>query len=287
MPLHDSKGPEERSVRGICATIPVFIVMSLFVADAQILRIGHQKSSARDNIHKVVRSGWTQDEAMFSKTILLRAQKLEEKTSFRFNKNWVPKVRLEWSLGTGTNGSNAIYKAETQTTYFPIRILYELTARHKGWQDSLSAETAAEDNELAEIMDHELGHELMDQVSRRNGLGPWFTEKRFNASTDGERLGLDILSEGTAQYFQRVNFPREDSDLSEFTFPATVEQQKYYTYRMIAYDGGYWIVRDVLKKHGERGLIWFMHHPFVAGYDMRTVAVTYRDRALKDLSQER
>ena len=62
---------------------------------------------------------------------------------------------------------------------------------------------------------------------------------------------------------------------------------KYYTYRMIAYDGGYWIVRDVLTKHGERGLVWLMRHPFVAGYDMRTAAATCRERALKDLSQER
>ena len=274
-------------MRGICGTVSICIVMSLFVPDAQDAPIRRRQSSAPENVHEVALSGWTRDETLFSKTILLRAKKLEEKTGFRFDSNWVPKVCLEWSLGTSTNGSNAIYKAETQTTYFPIRILYELTARHKGSSDSLNAVTAAEDGELAEIIDHELGHELMDQVSRRNGLGPWFTEKRFNTSTDAERLGLDILSEGTAQYFQRVNFPRDDIDLSEFTFPATVEQQEYYTYRMIAYDGGYWIVRDVLRKHGERGLIWFMHHPFVAGYDMRTAAVTYRERALKNLSQKR
>jgi hypothetical protein len=262
-------------------------VMSLFVADAQDAPTRHRQSSAPENVHKVALSGWTQDETIFSKTIFLRAKNLEEKTGFRFDKNWEPKVCLEWSLGTTTNGSNAIYKADTQTTYFPVRILYELTARHKGSSDSLNAETAASDDELAEIIDHELGHELMDQVSRRNGLGAWFTEKRFNASTDAQKLGLDIVSEGTAQYFQRVNFPRDDSDLSELTFPATAEQQKYYTYRMIAYDGGYWIVRDVLSKHGERGLIWLMRHPFVAGYDMRAAAATYRELALKDLSQER
>lgn len=261
--------------------------MLLCLANAQNARIGHPLSPAPENVHKFVLSGWTQDETMLSKTILLRAQKLEEETGFRFDKVWAPKVRLEWSLGTSTSGSNGIYKAETRTTYFPIRIFYELSARHKSSSDSLNAEIAAEDDELAEIMDHELGHELMDQVSRRNGLGPWFTEKRFNAATDAQKLGLDILSEGTAQFFQRVNFPRDDSDLSELTFPATIEQQKYYTYRMIAYDGGYWIVRDVLSKHGERGLIWLMRHPFVAGSNMRTAATTYREHALKDLSQER
>src|SRR5690242_13213382 len=124
------------SVRAICRAVSASVALSLCAADGQNARIQHHHSSAPENVHKFVLSGWTQDETMFSKTIFLRAQKLEEKTSFRFDKDWVPKVRLEWSLGTSTSGSNGIYKAETRTTYFPIRIFYELSARHKNSSDS-------------------------------------------------------------------------------------------------------------------------------------------------------
>jgi len=273
-------------VRAIFCTVSVFIGMLLVVADAQNGSIAHRQSSASESAGKIVTSGWTQDETMLSKAILLRAQKLEKKTSFRFDKNWIPQVSLEWSVGTRLNGSNGSYKAETQTMYFPIRILYELTARHRQASDSLTAETAAEDTEFGELVDHELGHDLMDQVSRRNGLGPWFSEERFNKSTDEEKLGLDILSEGTAEFFQNANFPRDYSDLSAAVFPATTEEQQFYSYKMIAYDGGYWIVRDILNRFGERGLIWLMLHPFVASNDMRAAAVAYRERALKDLAEE-
>jgi hypothetical protein len=235
---------------------------------------------------KFVSSGWTEDEGMLSKAMSIRAANLEHKTRFKFDKDWTPKVSLEWSVGGDIGGFNGIYKPETQTTYFPIRILYDLTARHKQSAGSLDAETAAGDDELAELLDHELGHVLMDQVSRRNGLGPWFTEKRFGASTQGERIGLDILSEGTAVFFQNVYFPRDYRDLSVRTFPATREEDRLYTYRMIAYDGGYWMVREVLNKYGERGLIWFLQHPFLARDDTRPAAIVYRDRALKELSKE-
>lgn len=222
---------------------------------------------------------------MLAKAIAIRSQRLEERTGFRFDRDWAPKVSLEWSLGEGVNGLDGTYRPETQTVYFPIRVWNELAARHKPSLGCLNADTAAADAEIAELIDHELGHELMDQVSRRNGLGPWFTEARFNASTEAERFGLDILSEGTAQFFQRVDFPHNDSALSERAFPATREERRIYTYRLVAFEGGYWMVRDVLSQYGERGLIWLMSHPLVAGDDMRASAVAYRDRALQELSR--
>lgn len=274
-------------MKEIFGTVCISLAMSLSAATAQSASIDHLRSTMSEGTQRFVNSGWDQDERMLSRAISFRARKLEERTRFQFDANWIPKVSLEWSVTMRINGSNGSYKAETQTMYFPIRILYELTARHNRSSDPLTAETAAEDAEFGELLDHELGHELMDQVSRRNGLGPWFTEKRFNGSTDEERLGLDILSEGTAVFFQSASFPRDYSDLSARTFPATAEDQPLYTYKMIAYDGGYWIVRDVLTKFGERGLVWLIRHPFVASSDMRAAAIAYRERALEDLPQER
>ena len=272
-------------MKGLCGALVAMAVL-LPNAKAQKTPTADLPTAASAKTYKFVNSGWAEQENILARAIGLRARKIEEKTGFQFDMNWTPKVSLEWSLGRGVNDSNGIYKAETQTISFPIRIVYEFETRHNQLSDSVTAETAAADADVGEVFDHELGHALMDQVSRRNGLGPWFTSERFDASTDEQRLGLDILSEGIALFFQRVYFPRDDSDLSELTFPATREQQQFFTYRMIAYDGGYWIVRDVLSRYGERGLIWLMRHPPVVTDNMRAAAVTYRHRALKELSQK-
>jgi hypothetical protein len=252
-------------------------------AHSAALRLHRRTSPAA--LNRVAASGWSEDESVLAKAIAIRAEKLQQSTVFHFDTDWTPKVSLEWQVGgAGANGFEGVYKPETETIYFPIHVIYEFNARQKRGATALSAQTAAQDRQLAELLDHELGHELTDQVSRRNGLGPWFTEQRFDISTREEKLGLDILSEGTALFFQRVNFPQPNSRLSEQLFPATREEQRFYTYETVAYDGGYWIVRDVLKQYGEHGLVWLMQHPFVARDDMRAAAVEYHRRALDELA---
>ncbi len=54
-------------------------------------------------------------------------------------------------------------------------------------------------------------------------------------------------------FFRRATFARDETGLSEGAFPQTRQQLPFYTYRMIAYDGGYWLVRDILSRSGERG----------------------------------
>ena len=268
---------------GKACGVMLFLVGCLVgLTQAQEVPTGSRPSAAVT----VARNGWAGDESVLARALILRAQRLQEETGIDFDRGWPRHVSLEWSLGTaGPNGFDAIYKAETQTVYFPIRIWNELAARHRPASGCLNADIAAADVELSELLDHELGHELMDQVSRRNGLGPWFTDERFRSSTGAEQLGLNILSEGTAVFFQRLDSPRDDSGLSERAFPATRDEQALYTYRMIVFDGGYWLVRDVLSHYGERGLIWLMRHPFIADDNMRGSAVAYRERALRELSQ--
>ncbi len=233
-----------------------------------------------------VNSGWANDEQVLASTLSIRADRLAHKTGFKFARSWKPKVSLEWRVASVDADVDALYLPETQTLYLPIRIIYEANERLKSGADGINPETAANDEQLGELLDHELGHELMDQLSRRNGLGPWFSRARFDAATDPERLGLDILSEGTAVFFQRVNYPRDDSGLSEGAFPASRDQQALYNYKMVAYDGGYWLVRDILSRYRERGLVWMMRHPFVATDGMRAAAIAYRQTALRELAKQ-
>ena len=278
-------GDRRRTILHLTSSMRAYLFLASFALLSMAVHgqrepVEHPLASAEKAF---VNSGWGDYEVLLSKAATLRGDRLERRTGFRFDKTWTPAVSLEWSIGGG--GSEGQYRAENQTIFLPIRIVYGLSARHGQTAASLSAETVAGDDELGELLDHELGHALMDQVSRRNGMGPWFTEARFEAASAEEQLGLDILSEGTAQYCQRVEFPRDDSGLSEATFPDKPEQQRFYTYSMLAYDGGYWIVRDILREYRERGLIWLMRHPFVARGDMRAAAFAYRRRALQELAR--
>ncbi len=265
-----------------------FCMCILFIAPptpAQTAPLALRPPTTPTAVASFVNKGWVNDEEKLDKVLALRAAKLAEKSHFSFGKDWTPKVSLEWRVTSAGGEVDGLYLPETQTLYLPIRILYELNAREKSGADGLNAEAAANDQQLGELLDHELGHEVMDQLSRRNGLGPWFTRSRFDAATDPERLGLDILSEGTAMFFQRENCVRDDSGLSEGAFPASREQQRMYNYKMIAYDGGYWLVRDILGRYRERGLLWMMQHPFVAADNIRAAAIEYRQRALRELAK--
>lgn len=234
-------------------------------------------------------SEYKDEEAVFSKALQIRAQELEKLSGFKFDKNTKPKTEFEWILGrTGSAARLLIvaeYESETQTIYFVSRLIAETTVRHKTLLKLANPAVISEDGELGELFDHELGHLLMDQVSRRNKLGPWFTAKRFLGKELAEQLGINIVSEGTAMYFQRIRHSNF-SKLSEAVFPADLDQWRYYSFTAVAYEGGFWLVRDVLKKHGERGLAWLIAHPFLATDNMREAAVLYRKTALHELEKK-
>lgn len=230
---------------------------------------------------KWVNIGPAEEEAVIAKAVVLRARGLEKVLGIAFDKDWTPKISLEWGL----RGIEGKYVAEEQTIKFPMSLMSELTVKFKTPLRLLDPVTLAKDSDFAELADHELGHLYMDQVSRRTRYQPWFTVKQFYDLSPEEALGLNILSEGVATFFQRVSFPRESYLVTSQAFPKDAERWAY-TYEMVTADGGLWLVRDILTKRVDQGLAWLVSHPLVASHqNLRQAAIEYRQQALAELAK--
>lgn len=229
---------------------------------------------------------WAETEEVISQAFLIRAIKIEESTDFRFKRGWKPKVSIEWNLGgRGMKAFAAEYRPKTESFHLPISMVYELNVKYNTPLRLLDPKTLSEDVGFGRIADHELGHALADQISRKLGKGPYFTPEQFYALSRERQLGLNIVSEGIGIFFENIYLPPKDA-LSDESLPATKEDERWYTFEGIAFDGGHWLVRDILTQHGMRGMAWLVSHPFTAKDGMRAEAHAYQTRALKELTSK-
>jgi hypothetical protein len=115
----------------------------------------------------------------------------------------------------------------------------------------------------------------------------FFTVEHFRALPVQSQLGLNIVSEGVGAFFENVRHKSEQEPTQD-AFPSTFDEYKESTYQMIAYQGGYWLVKDIISQYGERGLTWLVSNPLFASTDyMRDSVVAYRVRALDELAKQR
>lgn len=225
-----------------------------------------------------------EEEAVLSGALAIRARAIETKTGIKFGGGWKAKARLEnLSFGRGQSAAGQ-YEVATGDILLSTSIWSGLNVRLKKPLRLATAQEVAADEYFQEIADHELGHALADMVSRRHGLGPWFTEEFKQSLKNPESLGLNVVSEGVGRWIEYTIHPARDN-FSEFAFPGTYEEQRFYDYEMVVYSGGYWIVKDVLNRYGERGLVWLIKHPLSLGDGtMRADAAAYREKALRELA---
>lgn len=236
-------------------------------------------------------NGWAEEEATVSKTMKLWAEVLEKKTGIHFDKDTKFKAAFEYQLGNGQPGFNlgprAQYFFEDQSIRFRSWLIADINKRHRSSLRSMDPATLAKDREIGKDATHELGHLLMDQIYRANKLGIWYTIEYIENAPPEERLGVQIVSEGVAEYCKYSVYPTEEK-FSEDYFPSNAREARVWPFESMAYSGGYWLVRDVLKEHGKNGLLWIMKNPFIANTDnMREAAVAYRERALAELVEQK
>lgn len=233
-----------------------------------------------------VNPGWSAEESTISNALSIIMKDMNMKSVFKFTPDWSVKADLEWHVTDGSDLRRQIaarYVAEKETLQFPIDLTYRLNVEYKSSVRLLDPAILATNQSFADLAHHELGHALMDCLSRKAGLGPWFTVADFERHSRSEQLGMNIISEGTAVYIQRKLQARDDRP-TELSFPENYDNAPGYTFDMIAYEGGYWLVQSILDKYGETGLVWLLKHPFVATNDLRASAVSYRKQALAELA---
>jgi hypothetical protein len=85
-------------------------------------------------------------------------------------------------------------------------------------------------------------------------------------------------------YFERVMYPTNEG-LSSNAFP-TNRNDSGFTFEIVAFYGGLWLVTPILKLYGEKGLIWLVTHQFEAGENLHESAILYQEKALKELADE-
>ncbi|MDD5164923.1 MAG: hypothetical protein PHG25_00065 [Candidatus Pacebacteria bacterium] len=237
-----------------------------------------------------VNPGHTAEEVVISNALVIIEKQIEAKTGFRFNTNSHVQVSLLHELYDGVDPQRQIasrYVIETETLQFPISLTYDFNRDHKPSLMNSDPRVLANNPSFNDLACHELGHVLMDQVSRRNGLGPFFTVDYFNLCSRSHQFGINIMAEGTATYFQRKMHPTGET-LSQFVFsPYDIDTPTMFDYVLMVNQGGQWVVTDILEKHGERGLIWMLKNPLNVLGPIRTAVTDYRARALHELAKER
>ena len=200
----------------------------------------------------------------------IRATELEKITGFKFDKGWKPNIDLEHNVSPDPRRQvDGRYEPETGKILFPIYITYGLNVRHKnpGAVRLMDPKVIADDISFGKLADHELGHVLGDQVSRRAGLGIWFTSNYVDTLSAKQQLGLKLVSEGVAEYFEHFRELKNESSSNSLT-------------------GSLWLVSDILTKFGERGLVWLIANPFVPTDNIEHEAAAYRAKALTELSRQ-
>ena len=211
---------------------------------------------------------WKQEKDILECMMIDRMQSIENMHGIQFDDDWKPSVCFGYANNLTAEERDdwlAEYSSRTQSFKFSPKSEYK--------------------KDLA-LMDHELGHALMDQVSRRNGYGPWPNFECTQTMNDKEYTSVEILSEGAGSYFEfkgQEIYTRANEDAINY-LPTSPNDRRWKD-KGYKYKGGWWVVAPIIKEYGERGLVYLITHPVEFDYgNLRAGAKTYRAKALKELA---
>lgn len=230
------------------------------------------------------RESSAREETLILHASMVRIKAMEKASGIKFKK--VVPIKLDDCINPD-NGEKLVgrYDPVIETIFISFDVWDSVLKQLNKPLDKISFQELAQNKRFQAIIDHELGHALMDQASRRAGKGSWITQKEINKLNSSRKTGVDVLSEGVAEWFTALSNPRFPQLTSE-SFPKNYQEATLYFRVTISYDGGHWMVRDILNRYGEKGLVWMIANPpsFDTSY-MRRDAVAYRENALLELSK--
>jgi hypothetical protein len=132
---------------------------------------------------------------------------------------------------------------------------------------------------LEGTLDHELGHMLTDQLSRRIGNGAWPpSQDKMVRMSWAEVVGIKTTSEGIATWIGLGGKCPEGASAASLASIQSVEA---------LYAGGCWMVGDILAGYHERGLRYLITHPFMPERSdaLPAAAADYRAKATDALAR--
>ncbi|MCC7356760.1 MAG: hypothetical protein IT410_04095 [Candidatus Doudnabacteria bacterium] len=193
---------------------------------------------------------------------------IEELHCIEFDDNWKPRV----SFGFPDDLSMS-ERSDWDGCYLPETQSFLFAPMHRYGKE-------------ISLLDHELGHALMDQVSRRSANRPWPDYECVIYMTIKEKVSVKIRSEGVGTYFEyKGQPPYKDDDQYGFNWLPSGPEDLAWDNIHYSYMGGRWIVAPIIKQYGEQGLVYIITHPIEYHYDnLREGAKAYREKALKELA---
>jgi len=215
-----------------------YLIALLVIA---IIVIAASQSKNSDSIQ----SRWEQ-------AMLIRKNVIEKKFGIKFNNGWVPKMEFKSSdtISHEIIFYNGRYVEETGT----LRI----NERFRGANIPAVGDLVTKlPDSVCLLIDHELGHALTDQISHRLSGKTWPAETSFE--TYWEVIEIRILTEGVADFFR--NMLSSDTTSSVKNLPNNSQDELWQTKKWI-YDGGYWTVKPIIEKYGEKGIEYIINHLF-------------------------
>ena len=223
----------------------------------------------------VVITGTQCQNTKWEHAVLLRKNVMERKFGIPFSNEWSPKVAFKNSdtIDGEIISYNGMYVSEDSSFRFNGRFK---TATIPSIGDTV---TPLADS-IRLLIDHELGHALVDQLSRRLYNKTWPVKTSFYSYW--QAIEVRILSEGMADYFR--NMLSYDTSSHIESLPDGPYGDIWKTSNWI-YDGGYWTVKPIIETYGQKGLEYIMTNPLsVMSYDVRSACAEYQKIALEELA---
>ena len=190
---------------------------------------------------------------------------------------------IEKLVGVSFDGGGPVVKAVPMVDWYyaqyePKSTAILVNAKHVSFTgDRISISKDFKPNSISQsleaTLDHELGHMLTDQLSRRIGNGAWPpSDDQMARMSWGEIVGMKTTSEGIATWIGLSGKCPTGASSASLASAKSVEA---------FYAGGCWMVGDILAAYQERGLRYLILHPFTPGRndDLPKAAAEYRAQA--------
>lgn len=203
-----------------------------------------------------------------------RMDTLEKKYGILFSEHWEPRIKFERPSYITSGDFSGCYDQASHAIW--ISSFY----KYIKWESTDTIQIAPV--WARELIDHELGHALCDQISVLNFGKTWPDTLTWIERSFEEKVALKILTEGVAEYFSNSNTTTE---ISFQLFPDN-KKNTIWKNNEWTYSAGYILVKPIVTEFGEKGLKYIIQNSFTyKDGDVRTAAKAYQKTALEELSK--